>query len=100
MARQVARLSVRKRIAFHAVALAIDVVKFGLGGFALGALVLVPRELTSRLGMSCTLLVAMALLVLGLGLRRVDVRGGEEAIGWGALLIPWTVAHWLWFELA
>lgn len=99
MVHQAARLSLRKRIAFHAVALAIDVVKFGLGGFALCSLVLTPRELTTSLSMVCTLLVAMTLLLLGLLLRRVDVRGGHEAIAWAALLVPWTVWHWLWFEL-
>lgn len=59
--RQVAWLSLRKRAAFHAVALAIDdrCVKCGLGRCARRSLVVVGRELASRLGRLCTLLVAM-----------------------------------------
>ena len=47
-------------------------------------------------------IAALLLLGAGLGLRRLGLRGFavDDAIGFGALLVPWTLWHWCEFEFA
>lgn len=103
MSRGSSRLPWWKQLAFVAVALAIGGAMLFAG---LWASIFPLITFTDRGGRAFAVrsapVAALLLLASGLGLRRLGLRGFpvDDAIGFGALMVPWTLWHWLEFESA
>ena len=97
------RLPWWKQVAFAAVALAIGGAMLFAGLWAsIFPLVTFANPGGRAFAVRGAPIAALLVLAAGLGLRRLGLRGFpvDDAIGFGALLVPWTLWQWFEFERA
>ncbi len=103
MSQAASRLPWWKQLAFAAVAVAVGNAMLFAGLWAgLAPLITFTEPGGRAFAVRSAPIAALLVLAAGLGLRRLGLRGFpvDDAIGCGALLLPWTFWHWLEFEFA